>query len=101
MPPDQPKIWDALRHRRSIPIGPAVKGVIHHKCTSDAVYDREGLGPILSLLWVPLQPGVEFHDSTRAPARLWRAALDYISQLPGYSGVTIYGEGTQSRQWCY
>lgn len=67
------------------PLGPAIRDVIFHKCGADddAGRDLEGLGPVLSLLWLPLRAGVDLEDESGAPAALWQAALGYTGQLPG------------------
>lgn len=68
-----------FRARVARSVGPAINGVIFHKCTGP---ELQALGPILSLIWIPLKAGVDFDDA-QCHTRLWQAALDYISQLPG------------------
>lgn len=75
-------------------IGPAINGVIFHKCSTDLDSCR---GSILSLIWLPLQPGTDLNNRARGSARLWQAALDYIHKLPGCECLLWgYALGTES-----
>lgn len=46
-------------------LGPTVEGVIFHKCADEA-HELEVFGPVVSLISLPLQAGVDFHDQARA-----------------------------------
>ncbi|KAK4141195.1 uncharacterized protein C8A04DRAFT_31294 [Dichotomopilus funicola] len=76
--------------RHAIPrFGPAVDGVLWSRVPPEEDADKTPQGRILSILELPLKPGVDMHnDSGSNPSRkLWDAALRYISSIPGCCAV--------------
>ena len=74
-------------------LGPAINGIIFYEC-------NDAPTPILSLLWLPLIPGIDFSDKTQASARIWHATLDYVACLPGCERVLWDVVLTLSPQKC-
>jgi hypothetical protein len=65
---------------------PAVDGVLWSRIRP-AEEDDGSQSPILSILEFTLMPGVNVHDQSRPPGKLWDAALRYIGSIPGCCAI--------------
>lgn len=74
--------------RRSAPrrFGPAVDGLLWSRIRPGE-QDQSPQSPILSILEFTLKPGIDVHDGSRPPRRLWEATLHYISSISGCCAV--------------
>ncbi|KAI0456268.1 hypothetical protein F5B21DRAFT_502462 [Xylaria acuta] len=77
---------EARRH--AIPrFGPAVDGVLWSRIRPEGEADKSPQTPILSILEFALKPGIDVHDDSKPPRKLWDAALRYVSSIPGCCAV--------------
>lgn len=72
--------------------GPALDGVYWQGSSADTLATT----PVLSVIELVFQAGVDLSDSSTAPGKLWQITLQYIRSIPGCSDVKWGSENGDS-----